>query len=117
VLQIVQLIQDYQHLVQSTSDFSTDEEKNKNQVTENLNATQLLGPNSLQKEIYHSTEKGTEEESPHLRSIKLNFLKNRYFIPYETSMHDQTNISYENLEKRKHDLQQIKFLESDNMIY
>lgn len=75
VLQIIQLIQDYQNLVQSTTDFSTDKAKNKNNFTQNSNNMQLLDPNSLQKEIYHSTEKGTEEDSPQLQSTELDFLK------------------------------------------
>jgi hypothetical protein len=117
VLQIIQLIQDYENLMQSTPDFNTNEEESKNNFTKKSDTTQLLQPNSLQKEIYHSTQKKTEDESPRLQSMSLNSLKNRYLIPHKTLIHDQTILSRENLERIKHDLQQRKILQSDNMIY
>jgi chromosome segregation ATPase len=119
VLQILQLIQEYQNFMSSTQDISTDEVQNENHfnATIQMLETQVVRPNSVWKGNYYSTNKKTQPGAEKMQGRNFRSLRDTGFIPYKNLMQDEIDPSYKNLDSRKHDIERTQFLESDNNIY
>lgn len=119
VLQILQLIEDYQNLMPPPRGVSTDEVKNETDFTRNTEMlqTQLVRPNLSWKEYDFSTD--TEMEPGAQRMQDTNFISvgDIGWTPHKNLMQDEIEFSYKNLERRKHDIERTQFLESNNNIY
>ena len=119
VLQILQLIQDYQNFMPSTQDISTDEVQNENHFNPTIQMleTQVVRPNSVRKGNYYSTNKKTQPGAEKMQGRNFRSLRDTGLIPYKNLMQDEIDLSYKNLDSRKHDIEQTQLLESDNNIY
>lgn len=119
VLQILQLIQDYQNLMPLPRDVSTDEMKNETDFTKNTEMlqTQLVRPNLSWKEYDFSTDTEMEPGAQRMQDTNFISMGDIGWTPHKYLMQDETDFSYKNLERKKHDIQQTQFLESNNNIY
>jgi chromosome segregation ATPase len=119
VLQILQLIQDYQNMMPPTRHVGIDEDKNENHFNRNTKMleTQLVCPTLLWKENYYSTDTESEPGAQRMQGINFRSLRDKGWTPYNNFMQDEIDSSYENLERRKHNIERTQFLESDNNIY
>lgn len=119
VLQILQLIQDYQNLMPPPRGVGTDEVKNETDFTRNTEMlqTQLLHPNLSGKEYDFSTDTETETGAQRMQDTNFISMGDIGWTPHKNLMQDEIDFSYENLERRKHDIQQTQLLESNNNIY
>ena len=119
VLQILQLIQDYQNLMPPPQDVINDEDKNETEFTRNTEMlqTQLVHPYLSWKKYNYSTDTVTEPGAQRLQDSIFRSLRDKGWTPHKNLMQDETDFTYANLERRKHDIEQTQFLESDNNIY
>jgi len=119
VLQILQLIDDYQNLSSPPRGVSTDEVKNETDFTRNTEMlqTQLVHPDLSWKEYDFSTDTETEPGAQRMQDTNFISTGDKGWAPYKNLMQDEIDFSYKNLERRKHDIERTQFLESNNNIY
>jgi len=119
VLQILQLIEDYQNLMLPPQGVSTDEVKNETDFTRNTQMlqTQLVRPNLSWKEYDFSTDTETEPGAQRKQGTNFISMGDKGWTPYKNLIEDEIDLSHENLERRKHDIERTQFLESNNNIY
>ena len=119
VLQILQLIEDYQNLMPPPRGVSTDEGKNETDFIRNTEMlqTQLVRPNLSQKEYDFSTDIETEPGAQRMQDTTFLSLGDKGWTPHKNLMQDEIDFSYKYLERRKHDIERTQFLESNNNIY
>jgi len=119
VFQILQLIEDYQNLMLPPQGVSTDEVRNETDFTRNTEMLQTkpVHPNLSWKKYDFPTDTETEPGGQRMQDTNFISMGDIGWTPHKNLMQDEIDLSYENLERRKHDIERTQFLESNNNIY